>query len=225
MPLSGTLQDVDVRELVALPQRSGHSGKLFLYSADGAANLFYRDGELVHATLDQDEGEGVVTTVLGWREGKFQFSPGDAPDHETIRVGLEALMRQAAPPLDVKQADPLLAAGSAITELLVDFCQSNGAVELVCVLSARGATAAESGQEERPPELELILDLIHEMALAFPDPALERAVYFTGTHRVVVEMLGQRRTLVLFVDAKAPLGAIFLETSKLARAINAEVSG
>ena len=167
MPLSGTLEDVDVAELVRLPHRGQRSGELFLYGADGAAHLFYRDGVLVHATLNQEEGEAVVDSVLNWKDGKFQFRPDGTTERVTIHTSIEAIVAHTSPP-DVPSADPLLAArGPELVAVDAQPLQEQ-APDVLRDL-ARLRQAERKRREER-------LQQLHEesQALLAADPALGR---------------------------------------------------
>ena len=41
----------------------------------GSARVYFRDGEIVHASYDKDEGTSAFFGILQEKEGRFKFKP------------------------------------------------------------------------------------------------------------------------------------------------------
>jgi hypothetical protein len=83
--LTGSVDDgllTDVLQLVASNQKTGRFS-LFVDEGASRLDLFFRDGEIVHALAGQDSGEQAFFTVmvLGHQQGYYGFLEGD--DHYT----------------------------------------------------------------------------------------------------------------------------------------------
>lgn len=104
MALRGSLEDMDVFELVQFPHQGRKSGELILVGTEHEARLYYDKGKLVHARYMEVEGMPVLEEVLGWDEGDFEFRPNEEPPHTTIEMDLHRAVMHALKARDEKKA-------------------------------------------------------------------------------------------------------------------------
>ncbi len=75
MTLIGTLEDMNIMELIQFPGRGRKSGELHLSYAQKKAILVYNNGFLIHAEIGDNKGFDALITILDWEEGEFEFQP------------------------------------------------------------------------------------------------------------------------------------------------------
>ncbi|MBI5033126.1 MAG: DUF4388 domain-containing protein [Chloroflexi bacterium] len=74
MPLTGTLRDLSLANLVQLQCSEQHNAQVHLTKGTSQGMLVFADGEIVHARVDQLEGEPAVYELLTWEDGSFQVT-------------------------------------------------------------------------------------------------------------------------------------------------------
>lgn len=91
MSLQGRLLDVPLIDLLRIFQRGERSGRIFLTSPAERAAIWFQQGQVVHAALAADNGQGqglvgeaALFALLDWPDGQFRYL---APvDGERYRV-------------------------------------------------------------------------------------------------------------------------------------------
>ncbi len=98
MAIQGRLSDMSLPTLVQLTCQEGNRAQLSLRQNDTEAVLYFDQGNIVHATLqegeggDDLEGEEVVYRILSWQDGEFQLESGVAPPTRTVQTAWSALI-------------------------------------------------------------------------------------------------------------------------------------
>lgn len=98
--LAGDLSGIDLSSLLNSMRMSKLSGRLTVKGPTDEAELFFDDGNLVHARCQEATGEECVLVICTWRSGSFNFEPGVKSDRKTIREGLEKLLLKGVLLLD-----------------------------------------------------------------------------------------------------------------------------
>lgn len=93
--LSGSLETVGLFDLLRIPMSTARTGTLIVVNSDHdvpdpEARLHYRDGSLVWVTIGETHGEHALRTLIGWKDGVFEFL-ADTPPPERIDPRLHAL--------------------------------------------------------------------------------------------------------------------------------------
>lgn len=96
--MKGRLEDMAVADLIQLNCQDRKEAKVELKSGAKKAELFFKDGNVVHATLDDMQGEEVVYNLLGWEAGSFDLkaevsSPEISITREWSTLLLEGMRR------------------------------------------------------------------------------------------------------------------------------------
>ncbi|HTO89728.1 MAG TPA: DUF4388 domain-containing protein [Candidatus Sulfotelmatobacter sp.] len=99
--LSGELGLVNLFDLGQLLTLNRATGRLAVDSDGKRGALIFRDGRIVNAVDEKRrEGEGAAYRVFEWKSGRFTFTHEPVGPGDSIEVGSEALMLEAARRLD-----------------------------------------------------------------------------------------------------------------------------
>lgn len=74
--MTGDLKEVPAVDLMQLINSSQKTGSIELACVDGKAQIYFNEGEIIHAHYNQVEGKEAVFTILGLKEGDFTYKRG-----------------------------------------------------------------------------------------------------------------------------------------------------
>jgi DNA-binding MarR family transcriptional regulator len=100
MAFQGSLEELPLPDVIQLVAASGKTGRFSVSSRLGTGDIFLRDGEIVHSTAGQLQGEEAFYELATWEEGEFVFTPGDDAPQPTIAKTNTTLLMQAAQRID-----------------------------------------------------------------------------------------------------------------------------
>jgi hypothetical protein len=100
MSLQGSLQHIQLHDVIQLVSVSGKTGVFHLKKGTQEGKIFLKNGAIVHAELGEIKGEEAVYTLAVWAEGEFFFEPDAVPPEETIKKSNTNLLMEAARRLD-----------------------------------------------------------------------------------------------------------------------------
>ncbi|MCG8605040.1 response regulator [bacterium] len=93
---SGYIENVRIRELVEYNCLHKRSLTLTLKKHSECGNIYFKNGNIVHAECGILEGEEAFYDILKWGEGTFETTPGSVKNHRTIVRDWKALLHQCA---------------------------------------------------------------------------------------------------------------------------------
>jgi DNA-binding response OmpR family regulator len=88
----GKLFDLQLTDIVQMNCLGRVTTSLVITKDDHRGEIYFNDGEIVHAQCDDIEGEKAFYTILGWQEGKFVSNIGVVSPRETISSTWEHLL-------------------------------------------------------------------------------------------------------------------------------------
>lgn len=100
MAFQGSLKEIHLPDVIQLISVSGKTGAFYLKNGGLEGKIYLKDGRIVHASLEDIEGEEAVYILSTWNDGDFVFTPGEQPAHETITKNNTNLLMEAARRLD-----------------------------------------------------------------------------------------------------------------------------
>ncbi len=107
--MQGNLRDMGVADLIQHTCQDNKLARLSVVHQGHQAVLFFKDGAVVHAELDNTlSGEEVVYRTLNWQEGQFNLEVGVEPPATTITRSWSGLLLEAARRLDEMQKEQTL---------------------------------------------------------------------------------------------------------------------
>lgn len=100
MGLQGSLLDLSVADLIQQNCMDGKSVKLVVQNGEKQAEILIREGNLIHAQMDDLIGEEVVYEVLGWEDGRFWLDSDVTDSSTTVHRKWSVLLLEGAKRLD-----------------------------------------------------------------------------------------------------------------------------
>lgn len=92
MPLQGDLKEMSLANLIQVNCQEVRSARLTLDHAGQEGEVFFADGQVVHATLDDLVGEPAVYEMLAWDDGTFALDRDQPSPATTINVKWNLLL-------------------------------------------------------------------------------------------------------------------------------------
>jgi hypothetical protein len=100
MSLQGSLKHLQLADVIQLISVSGKTGMFHLKKEQHTGLIYLKDGNIVHAELDEIKGEEAVYELAIWNDGEFNFEPDVEPETRTISKSNTNLLMEAARRLD-----------------------------------------------------------------------------------------------------------------------------
>lgn len=100
MAMQGSLKDMDVATLIQHNCQDRKTAQLDVTQNGTTATLFFQDGNVAHATLDELEGEEVIYRIIDWAEGDFSLEIGIETPKVSIERSWSGLLLEAAKRMD-----------------------------------------------------------------------------------------------------------------------------
>lgn len=100
MSLAGDLQDFEITDLFQLIQLGQKDGVLKIETADDVGFVYLKNGKVAHAQTRSIQGEPAIDTLLGWKKGRFVFTPGDEMAQRTVDLPIQQVILEAARRID-----------------------------------------------------------------------------------------------------------------------------
>ncbi len=98
--MEGTLEDMPIPNLLQSFAVGTNTGKLAITNDQTGAELYYVEGELVHAQVLNLKGELAVTELVTWDEGRFFFYRDEKTDQHTITRRVDGILMEGVTLLD-----------------------------------------------------------------------------------------------------------------------------
>src|SRR5262245_31629790 len=131
MSLQGSLKHLHLADVIQLISVSGKTGMFHLKKDDHVGLIYLKDGNIVHAEVDDIRGEEAVYELAIWNDGEFHFEPDVEPSTKTITKSNTNLLMEAARRLDewrvLSRKIPNL---ELVPEFVVDQNQERGQIQL-----------------------------------------------------------------------------------------------
>ncbi len=100
MSMRGNLQDINVADLIQYVCQHHKKAQLSIQNNGFQAVIFFQEGNVVHAVLDEQEGEEVIYHILSWEEGAFKLETDVEPPTITIGLSWAGLLLEGARRID-----------------------------------------------------------------------------------------------------------------------------
>jgi GGDEF domain-containing protein len=107
--MEGALADMQVPNLLQSIALGKMTGRLFIDNTQTGGELFFIDGNLIHATAMDVRGEQAIVELVTWDKGKFYFYKDEKTAERTVEKRLDAILMESLTLLD--QSKALMKAG------------------------------------------------------------------------------------------------------------------
>ncbi len=218
--LRGSLSDLTVPDLLQIPVSAGKSGELILATPDTDARLYYVEGRLVHLTMDELRGPDVLSEIVAWTEGEFEFRPDVVTDEQSFEgelgPALEAASQQVEQARNETDDDDETRVRKALYRFLAD---TEFAIH-ACVLHPNGTMdVCGAPRESTPAWMERLRQSVLSVVADYPRRQLQRLLLEDEEGTLAVSCLPGGSALLVVAKKDAKLGAVSVATDRLARTV------
>ena len=159
MALQGNLRDMAVADLIQQYGQDEKTAVLHITHGNEEATLYFHEGTVAHAELDDEDGEEVVYHVLGWEDGAFSLEMDVSPPTTSITRGWSGLLLEGARRLDeADQEAEILAAEKAMEEQIT--AQEAANQEVVAEKAAQKPKVKKMARKRKS---DLLADVLSEL--------------------------------------------------------------
>jgi len=94
---SGNLRTLSMMEIIQTIMQFGKDGRLLIHdeNEEVIATAFFREGEIIHAEFDQDEGKMAIYKMMRLETGVFEFKNDTSTIERTINQSTMSLLMEA----------------------------------------------------------------------------------------------------------------------------------
>jgi hypothetical protein len=96
MAFDGDLKSFSLSDILQMLQMGKRTGALSIRHGEEIGTLYFRKGELVHATYKNLTGEDAAYSLLNWKTGRFRFDTTIYPTRRSIEISATNLILEAA---------------------------------------------------------------------------------------------------------------------------------
>jgi len=100
----GNLRSLSLPSIVQINCAERNQALLRVRNRGREGDIFFADGDVVHATLGSQTGEEVVYELLGWEDGDFELEMDVTSPERTINAGHSGLLIEGMRRLDERNA-------------------------------------------------------------------------------------------------------------------------
>jgi predicted regulator of Ras-like GTPase activity (Roadblock/LC7/MglB family) len=105
MPLTGTLHDLSLANLVQVQCSEQHQAQVTLTRGPYKGTLVFADGELIFARANDQVGENAVYELLTWEEASFRVENEAIPSERNVTTPWSALLIEGLHRADESRAE------------------------------------------------------------------------------------------------------------------------
>jgi predicted regulator of Ras-like GTPase activity (Roadblock/LC7/MglB family) len=204
MPIVGNLKEMPLPSLIETNCRALQSARLHLSHRDQEGEVYFSDGQVVHAATASNRGEPALWQLMQWTEGTFVLenefpAPERSIDRPWSDLLLDAMLHQADWNADKAREAPMPA----------DEIQKLKAIEGVTgVITAgrdgvvMGASVPEGNGEAEAAVTVFLGALAEQISDSIPVGLFEQGVVSQPNQRMVVIRQGER-FIGLMLDLQA----------------------
>ena len=92
MAIRGSLKDISLSSIITLCCYEKKQSRLRITHSGREASLFFKEGEIVHISLDSQEGAELIDELLTWEEGAFEIEQEVTSPKQTVAPNLRGLL-------------------------------------------------------------------------------------------------------------------------------------
>jgi len=100
MAIKGDLQDMSLVDIIQLSCRNEEASIVSLRRDGQDGALYFEDGQVIHATCDQEQGEEAFYQLLKWQEARFTIEKEVEAPERTIHTPWRPLLLQSLQRID-----------------------------------------------------------------------------------------------------------------------------
>jgi DNA-binding response OmpR family regulator/predicted regulator of Ras-like GTPase activity (Roadblock/LC7/MglB family) len=103
--LEGTLQLMSLASIVQINCEERNQAQLILNHQGNSGSIYFQDGEMIHAEVNEITGEEAVYELLSWENGTFRLRMGAQPSLRTITNTWSGIILEGMRRIDESSAE------------------------------------------------------------------------------------------------------------------------
>ncbi len=238
MALRGSLADLAIADLIQLHCQSGARAILRVERGAEGAEVYFDEGEVVHAKSGAAQGEEAVYALLTWETGVFEVEQGRTAPARTISMPWSALIMEGMRRLDeqrhlaIEKKEQGAMAGETrrdrLAKILRNVIDTSGDVSGVALVSMDGLIMAADlpstvDQARVGAVAAAILSLSGRSVGQLKRGDLQQTTIQGTEGYILITQAGPNAVLVGLTGQGVNLGMVFLEIRECAAAVAAEL--
>jgi hypothetical protein len=100
MAVQGNLKDIGLSSLISVNCNEMNKAHLLVRRQDEQASIYFEDGNIVHASMNNLEGEDVLYKLLHWEDGDFTLEQGVAAPKQTVKKAWSGILLEGMRRID-----------------------------------------------------------------------------------------------------------------------------
>lgn len=152
MPLTGTLRDLSLANLVQVQCMEQNQARVILTRGKRQGMLLFAHGELIYATVGDLAGEEAVYELLTWEDGEFRVDDQMPSVTRNVTMPWSALLVEG-----LRRADEARAERDHLLETRLRALKDKIGVRGARVFRLNGAVRAETPGEEMPGDARAVM--------------------------------------------------------------------
>ncbi len=105
MAVRGKLKDISLASLISVNCNEMNQARLEVWHNDQEAVIFFAEGNIVHMTLGDMEGDEVIHELLAWEDGEFELEPGIPAPRQTVQTPWSTLLLEGMQRVDERSTE------------------------------------------------------------------------------------------------------------------------
>jgi hypothetical protein len=119
--ISGDLENTRCPEIIKILSLGKRSGRLYLTNGSDSGNIFFTDGEVVHAQCGSLNGIKAVQEIAVWTSGEYRFFVDEPADMQTVTMSIDEVLAETTSHLrQMDKITSLIPSSSAVYALEPD---------------------------------------------------------------------------------------------------------
>jgi CheY-like chemotaxis protein/predicted regulator of Ras-like GTPase activity (Roadblock/LC7/MglB family) len=221
--LEGDLKMMSLASIIQINCEERNQAQLILNFQGEEGQIYFKDGELIHAESQNQTGEEAVYELLSWEDGSFRLRMGAKPSNRTIHKAWSGLLLEGmrridestadwSPERDLEPEDQIQDTKEGqIQARIVKAVSSISEVKSALLFSPKGTVIAQEKCDDPEREMALGEYILAEAELisGFMDGgAMERIVLSGSEHRLFL-MPQSENTLILRLAKRSSAETVF----------------
>jgi FixJ family two-component response regulator/predicted regulator of Ras-like GTPase activity (Roadblock/LC7/MglB family) len=96
----GSLRDLSLTSIISVNCSEHNQAELVIHHQGRVGIIYFESGGIVHASLDDEEGEQAIYELLSWEDGSFSLKQGVPPPKRTVAAGWTGLLLEGMRRID-----------------------------------------------------------------------------------------------------------------------------
>ncbi|MFH0926785.1 MAG: DUF4388 domain-containing protein [bacterium] len=227
MAIKGRLEELSLFDILQLPNFTKKTGLLLVRNRDEVGRVYFKEGEIIHAVLNDLIDQEAIFSLFGWRSGEFELVIGEKSPKETIKMPLQHIILEVVRRHDEQREGKKKESETApdsekekfIEEHILQVINKNNFMKAVGIVNMYGKVVRIIPKEYKSDfDLAAINNLfisIKDIHIKSKRGELNQIFLQDKEGYLVFNKINNDLILVMITSAVANLGVLFLSLKKI----------